>query len=179
MHVVDADQIARDVVAPGEPAYDELVAAFGTEVLEPSGALNRKALGARAFADPAARATLNRITHPRIAAQSQARIAELSASGAPYVLYEAALLVENGIHRMLPALVVVAASEQTQLDRIMERDGLTRDEARARIDAQLPLVEKRAAASFVIENDGPIDATLARVREIDRALRERHAEAKP
>src|SRR5690606_29018251 len=128
--VVDADQIARDVVAPGTEGLAEIVEAFGREVLLPDGTLDRKRLGDRVFADPAARAKLNAITHPRIGAASAARMAELAETGAPYLIYEAALLVENGIHRAMAALVVVTARPETQLRRLMARDGI--DEAAAR-----------------------------------------------
>src|SRR5258706_12632864 len=99
--VVDADQLAREVVAPGQPALDEIVRAFGLGVLDASGALDRKQLGAIVFADEDKRRALNAITHPRIAAVTQARLAELRARGETLAIYEAALLVENGIHHVL------------------------------------------------------------------------------
>lgn len=168
--VVDADRIAREVVAVGTEGLSEVVRAFGREVLAADGSLDRKKLGERVFSDPAARAKLEAITHPRIAARSAERMAELAASGAPYVLYEAALLVENGIHRALPALVVVTAPEDVQLSRLMQRDGLDEVAARARIAAQLPLSEKVSVADYVIDNGGSLDATLRRTREVHEAL---------
>jgi dephospho-CoA kinase len=171
--VVDADQVARDVVAPGQPALAELVAAFGPEIVDASGALNRKALGARAFADPAARQTLNRITHPRIAAATRRMIEELTAKGAPFVVYEAALLVENQLHRALDGLIVVRADEAVQIARTQARDGLTSAEALARVRAQAPLEEKLAAASWVIDNRGSLDDLGAQVDTLCRALTEK------
>lgn len=165
--IVDADRIARQVVEPGQPALAELIARFGATILAPDGTLDRKRLGAIAFSDPAARADLNKITHPRITAASAAAIASWSDAGADVVFYEAALLVENGSHRALPALVVVSASPEVQLARVMARDGLSREDAEKRIASQLPLADKRAAATWVIENDGD-EAALA--REVDRVV---------
>ena len=168
--VVDADQLARAVVEPGQPALAELVARFGAAILTPDGQLDRKRLGAIAFADPAARVDLGRITHPRIAAASARAIAEASDHGAQVVFYEAALLVENRAHTGLAGLIVVAATPGVQEQRIMARDGLALDEARARIASQAPLGAKLAAATWVITNDGDpaelehqLDAVVAEI----------------
>ncbi len=174
--IVDADRLARRVVEPGQPALAELVARFGPSIITPDGQLDRKRLGAIAFADPAARADLNRITHPRIAAASAAAIATWADAGAGVVFYEAPLLVENRVHLGLAALVVVAASPEVQRARLIARDAITEDEARARIAAQAPLAEKRAAATWVIENDGDL-AALA--REVDRVVAEIEARFGP
>lgn len=168
--IVDADRIARDVVAPGSEGLADVVTTFGSGVLLPDGSLDRKKLGELVFSDTAARATLNAITHPRIAAESAARLGELSETDVPYVLYEAALLVENGIHRALPVLVVVTASPDTQLRRLMDREGIDETAAKSRIRAQLPLAEKVAVADHVIDNDGALDATRARTREVHQQL---------
>lgn len=165
--VVDADQLARQIVEPGQPALAELVARFGAAIITPDGQLDRKRLGAIAFADPVARADLNRITHPRIAAGSAAAIGTWADAGAGIVFYEAALLVENRAHLGLAGLVVVASSPEVQRARLIARDGLSDDEARARIAAQASLDEKRAVATWVIENDGD---QAALVREVDRVV---------
>lgn len=165
--VVDADELARRVVAPGQPALAELVARFGDEILQPDGALDRKKLGALVFSDAGARADLGRITHPRIAQASQAEIAAAAASGAAIVFYEAALLVENGLHRNLDAVVVVAVPIEVQRARLIARDGLSPEAAEARIAAQLPLSEKLEAATWVIDNRN--DPTALR-GEVDRVL---------
>jgi len=174
--VVDADQLAREVVRPGEPAYAELVAAFGPQILvagsesessSKSGReIDRKRLGAIAFADPEARRRLNAITHPRIAARSQARLAELAAKGYAVAVYEAALLVENGIHHALDGLIVVSVDEATQRRRVAERDGLGPAEVEARLAAQAPLADKLAAATFVVDNSGDLARTRAEVARI-------------
>jgi len=174
--IVDADLLARQVVEPGQPALTELVARFGTAILTPDGRLDRKRLGAIAFSDPGARGDLGRITHPRIAAASAAAIATWADAGANVVFYEAALLVENRAHAGLAGLIVVAASPEVQQARVMARDGLTAEEARARIAAQAPLADKLAAATWVIQNDGD-PAALA--REVDRVVAEIEAKHGP
>ena len=171
--VIDADRVAREVVEPGTDGLAEVVRAFGAEILAPDGSLDRKKLGDRVFADEAARRTLNAITHPRIAAKSAEKIAAAAASGAPYVLYEAALLVENGIHRALDALVVVTVPPEVQLERPMTRDGIGEAAARARIAAQLPLAEKVAVADHVVDNRGSLEETRSATEETHRALARR------
>ncbi len=170
--VVDADAVARDVVRPGEPAFAELVAAFGAEVVAADGTLDRKRVADRVFADPAARRTLEAITHPRIAAAAEGAIAAHLAAGAPLVIYEAALLVERGIHRLLHGLIVVAVPEDVQVERLRARDGLDEAAARARLAAQLPLADKLAVATHVIENAGPPAETRAKVLALVRSLAE-------
>jgi dephospho-CoA kinase len=174
--VIDADQLARQIVEPGQPALAELVARFGAAILTADGQLDRKRLAAIAFSDDAARADLGRITHPRIAAASAQQIAAWADAGASVVFYEAALLVENRAHTGLSALIVVAAPEEVQVSRVMARDGATADEARARIAAQLPLAQKTAVATWVIENTGDLDALRA---EVDRVVAEIEARFGP
>lgn len=171
--VIDADRIAREVVEPGGPGLAEVVAAFGNEVLGEDGSLDRAALGRRVFEDEGARGRLERILHPRIAQASMERFVALAAQGYPYALYEAALLVEKGRHRTMDALVVVSASEVTQLARVQARDGLDRAAAAARIASQLPLEEKVRVADYVIENDGDLEQTRDQVGTVHRALLER------
>ncbi len=171
--VVDADQVARDVVAPGSEGFVAVVDAFGAEMVGEDGTLNRAKLGALVFGDAEARKKLNAITHPRIAAESQRRIAEQSRTDAPYVIYEAALLVENGMAKAFGALIVVAVAPERQLARLMARDGSNEADARARIDSQLPLEEKVALADWVITNDGAMPETELQVRETHAAILER------
>jgi dephospho-CoA kinase len=171
--VVDADQLAREIVAPGQPALGELVARFGAAILTPEGELDRKRLAAIAFSDRNARADLNRITHPRIAAASQRAIAAWADAGANVVFYEAALLVENRAHLGLAGLIVVAAEEDTQLARLVTRDGLSPPDARARLAAQAPLAEKLAAATWIIANDGSLDGLQAEVDRVRSELERR------
>ncbi|HTL37547.1 MAG TPA: dephospho-CoA kinase [Kofleriaceae bacterium] len=167
--VIDADQLARQIVEPGQPALAELVARFGAAILTADGQLDRKRLGAIAFADEDARRDLGRITHPRIAAASAQAIATWADAGANVVFYEAALLVENRAYAGLSGLVVVAAPIEVQEQRVIARDHLSVDEARARIAAQLPLAEKEKVATWVIDNAGDL-AALA--KEVDRVVGE-------
>jgi dephospho-CoA kinase len=164
--IVDADQLARDVVAPGQPALAELVARFGPVILTAEGELDRKRLAAIAFSDPEARADLGRITHPRIAAASQRAIADWADAGANVVFYEAALLVENRAYSHLAGLIVVSVPPEVQEARVLARDGITAEEARARIAAQAPLEAKLAAANWVIENAGDRNALQAEVTRV-------------
>ena len=170
--IVDADVLARQVVEPGQPAYQDLVREFGTGILAADGTLDRKKLGERVFADPTARGRLNAITHPRIGAAGQEAIARHVAAGAPVVIYEAALIVENGMHRLLDGLIVVSASPEAQLLRTVTRDGLDQAAARARLAAQLPLADKLAAATHVIDNSGSLAETRAQVASLWRELTE-------
>jgi dephospho-CoA kinase len=176
--VVDADQLAREVLAPGTDGLAAVVEAFGEGVLGPSGELDRKALAAVAFSDPGRRAQLNAITHPRIGAATQREIARLTDAGEPLVCYEAALLVENGVSDMFRPLVVVAAPEATQVARAMARDGATEDEVLARVRAQMPLADKVARADVVIENDGDLASLEQKTDEaLDRVLAATGADA--
>jgi dephospho-CoA kinase len=171
--VVDADAIAREVVEPGQPAHAEILEAFGNELLAPDGTIDRPKLGAIVFRDPQARGRLNAITHPRIAQLSGERMGALQKGSHPYVIYEAALLVENGVYKAFDALVVVAASRAAQLHRLRARDGWTEAEAQARMDAQLPLESKLEVADHAIHNDGDLDETRRRVQEVHEALLQR------
>lgn len=168
--IVDADQVARVVVEPGTVGLAKVVEAFGDGVLDAEGRLDRAALGERVFGDEAARKRLEGILHPLIGAWSMERLMVLSREGHPYALYEAALLVENGSHRTMSALIVVAVDEATQIERVQTRDGLDEAAARARIAAQLPLAEKVAVADYVVHNDRSLEETRAQVDAIHREL---------
>ncbi|MCK6523075.1 dephospho-CoA kinase [Myxococcota bacterium] len=163
--VIDADQVARDVVAPGQPALAALAARFGPTVLFTDGTLNRKALGALVMGDAAARKDLEAITHPAIRAEIQRRLQGLAEAGTPSAAVEAALLVETGAYRQYDALLVVSCAPETQLRRLMSREGLNEADARRWVQSQLPLAEKERLGSAVIYNDGDGDALRAKVRE--------------
>ena len=168
--VVDADEVAREVVERGSEGLAEIVAAFGNDVLASDGTMDRKKVGAIVFDDPAARKKLEGITHPRIFARSMQLMAAAASRAESLAIYEAALLVENGSYKMMQALVVVAASEATQIARISSRDAIDEAGARARMAAQMPLEKKIAVADFVIWNDGDRVALEARTREVHAAL---------
>lgn len=164
--LVDADRIAREVVDKGSDGLREVVAAFGSQVLAQDASLDREKLAAIVFKDEPARRTLQAITHPRIGQLSARRMAELLATEASYVVYDAALLVEVGAHKGLAALIVVAATEATQVARAVERNGLAPEEARRRIAAQLPLARKLEVADYVIQNDGTLIELEQRALEV-------------
>jgi dephospho-CoA kinase len=171
--VLDADVLARRAVEPGTEGLRAVTAAFGADLLDANGVLDRKALGARVFGDDAARKTLEGILHPRIHALMLAWKAELEAQGVPLACYEAPLLVEVGLADVLRPLVVVSAPPDEQIRRAVERDGLHDDAARARLAAQLPLAEKVKKADFVIENTGTREALIARTDEVLDAVLDR------
>ncbi len=173
--VVDADQLARDVVAPGSEGLAEVVRAFGPTYLDEDGALDRKKLGSLVFADQAARRTLEGITHPRIAVAGKQAIAAHQDTDAPFLLYEAPLLVEIGLHKAFPALIVVSLEPARQLERLMAREQCSESDAQARIDSQLPLAEKVKVADFVIDNGGTLEETERQVRAIYEELSGRAA----
>ena len=168
--IVDADQGARDVVAPGTDGLAAVVAAFGDGVLAPDGTLDRKRLGEVVFGDEGARRALNGILHPRIAQWSAERFMALAAQGHELVVYEAALLVENGAHAALGGLIVVTARPEVQRARLMARDGIDATAAQARINAQWPLAKKVAVATEVIDNSGDREALRAQVDALHARL---------
>jgi len=164
--VVDADELARRVVAPGAPALAAIAEAFGPAVLGPDGALDRKALGRLVFADAGARRRLEAITHPAIRRAMEAETARLAAAGHDLVVYDSPLLYEAGLEGAVSLVVVVYAPREAQLARLQARDGLSRAEAEARLAAQLPIEEKAGRADAVVDNadDGrPLDAPAARL----------------
>lgn len=171
--VVDADQLAREVVAKGSPGLAEIVDAFGRDLLTDAGELDRPALGALVFADAEARQRLNAITHPRVATLSMERLAEAGRTETPYVVYEVPLLVETGMHAGMDANVVVALPAALQVERVMARDALTADAAQARIDSQYPLEKKVAIADYVVDNSGSLEALEQATGELHQQLLQR------
>jgi dephospho-CoA kinase len=167
--VIDADLLARQVVQPGQPAHAEIVAAW-PEVVDQAGAIDRKKLADHIFADPAGRTRLEAITHPRITALAFEQAGALQKQGFRLAFLEAALLVETGLHSRLDGLVVVAASEEQQVNRVMARAGCTRSQVEARIRAQVSLQEKRRAATDVIDNSGDEATTQRQVEALVRRL---------
>jgi dephospho-CoA kinase len=161
--VVDADAIAREILLPGAPAFTEVVERFGDGVLDERGAIDRPALGAIVFAEPGLRVALEQITHPRINALMQERIVEGLQSDVPLVVADIPLLFEGGREDAFEGTMLVYARPPTQLLRIRERDGLDDIAAQRRLVAQLPIDDKRARATWVIDNDGSRDSTADQV----------------
>ncbi len=169
--VIDADLLSREVAAPGQAAYARIVEEFGPQVVQQDGALDRKALGAIVFADPARRKRLEEITHPAIGARQQRILSVLDEEAFEgVVLWDAALLFESGGVAKMDRVVVVFADPETEGRRLMERDGLREADARARIASQMPIAEKAKLADHVIDNSGTREETERQVRAVHGAL---------
>jgi dephospho-CoA kinase len=164
--VVDADLIAREVVAVGSPGLRAVVDAFGPQVVQEDGSLDRAGLGRLVFADREALGTLNGILHPLIAERTSERFRDAARAGARVVVHDIALLVENGLAGDYDAVVVVAADPDTQVGRLVRDRGMSEDEARARVAAQAPLAAKLAVATHVIRNDGPLEQLEPQVEQV-------------
>ncbi|MER5768464.1 dephospho-CoA kinase [Streptomyces sp. NPDC001985] len=162
--LIDADRIAREVVEPGTPGLAAVVAAFGESVLAPDGTLDRPELGAIVFADPDRLAALNAIVHPLVGARSQEL--ERAAGLEAVVVHDVPLLTENALADRYDLVVVVDASVETQLDRLVGRRGMTESDARARMAAQATREQRRAIADLVIDNDGPLEQLEPQVRRV-------------
>ncbi|MGW2055588.1 dephospho-CoA kinase [Streptomyces sp. NPDC001840] len=171
--LIDSDRIAREVVEPGTPGLAAVVAEFGPEVLTGEGRLDRPKLGGIVFADQDRLRALNAIVHPLV----RARSAELEAAAGPdaIVVHDVPLLVENGLQGLYDLVVVVDASPETQLDRLVWQRGMAEPEARDRMAAQATREERRAVADVVIDNDGPLERLEPQVREVWEKLTERAA----
>ena len=165
--ILDSDQIARDVVEPGQPPLGRLVERFGPSILTPDGHLDRPALREIVFSDPMARADLEALTHPAIGAAMEARSA---AAGGPYQILIIPLLVEKNLSAHVDRVLVVDCEEQLQLKRLRAREGSTLEQARAILNAQAPRAARLKAADDVIHNDTDMNA----VREQVAALHARY-----
>jgi dephospho-CoA kinase len=164
--VVDADQLAREVVTPGKPAYNAIVAEFGEGILNPDRTINRRTLGKIVFADSSARDSLERITHPAIAGLAESKLADLRKAGTRIVIYVAPLLIEAGVTSRVDEVWVVYADPEAQVMRLMQRDGIDRTQALQRLAAQMPMEEKRKYGKIVIDNRGTPEETERQVLEI-------------
>ena len=177
-HVIDADEIARGVLAPGGAAYADIVRAFGRDIIRPDGTVDRKALATRIFADASAREQLNALTHPHIRRLMAEETRHLSAApGTEVIVLDIPLLFETRDASDLDGVIVVYADEPTRLRRLIARDGLNEEEARRRVRAQMPLAEKVARADWVIDNTGAPEATRRQVGRVWEALRTRERRA--
>ncbi|MGV9310812.1 dephospho-CoA kinase [Streptomyces sp. NPDC003691] len=170
---IDADLIAREVVAPGTEGLAAVVAEFGDDMLRPDGTLDRPRLGAIVFGDAGKLAALNAVVHPLVAARS----AELAAAAPAdaVVVHEVPLLAENGLASRYDLVVVVDAAPATRLDRLVRHRGMTESDARARMAAQATPEERRAVADLIVDNDGPREELEPRVRELWAELNRRAA----
>ncbi|MEW2073383.1 MULTISPECIES: dephospho-CoA kinase [unclassified Streptomyces] len=175
--LIDADRIAREVVEPGTPGLAAVVDAFGPEVLTADGRLDRPKLGSIVFADPERLAVLNSIVHPLVGARS--RELEGAAAEDAVVVHDVPLLTENGLAPLYDLVIVVDASPETQLDRLVGRRGMTAEDARARMAAQATREQRREIADIVIDNDVPLDELEQRVKDVWAGLVRRARAAHP
>ncbi|SDO10594.1 dephospho-CoA kinase [Halomonas shengliensis] len=169
---VDADDVAREVVAPGEPALAEIAKRFGARVLNDDGTLNRRELREIVFADEGERRWLESVTHPRIRERLIAHLERLVADGAPYVLLVTPLLFESGQVEMVDRALVIDVPEALQIERTAARDGVDADQARRIVAAQMPRAERLARADDVLDNGGSEAEMRRQVAELDRRYRQ-------
>lgn len=171
--VMDADETAREVVSPHSPALQDVITAFGVELLQDDGTLDRSQLGKIVFTDAAKRAELNAILHPYIIAQQDERLREWEQQAPNSIaVVDAALMIESGGYKRFDKLIVVYCADEIQLERVMARNTLTRDEAQQRITAQLSQEEKKKFADYLIDTSAGFDATRLRVNEVYGKLKE-------
>jgi dephospho-CoA kinase len=171
-YLIDADLIARELVQPHTPTWSELIRIFGREILEKDESINRKALADRIFSCPRKRGQLEKILHPQISREIDRRIEEIRKKDPEaVVVVDAALLVETGAHRRMDKLIVVTATEAQQVERLGRRTGAAPQEARGILSAQMPLAEKLNVADFIIRNEGTLEETIRRAKEIFQELK--------
>jgi dephospho-CoA kinase len=169
--VIDADEAAREVVEPGTPGFDEVVKEFGTGIVR-DGRLDRARLADLVFRDAEARQRLNRIVHPRVRDWMAARQAEAEARGEDVAVLEIPLLYENHLEAAMKAVILVHVPEALQVRRLVEQGrGFTPEQAQARIAAQMPIDEKAARATYVIDNSGSLEETRRQVERVWRQIR--------
>jgi dephospho-CoA kinase len=171
-YIIDADQIARELVQPHKPAWNELVRAFGKEILQEDGSIHRRKLADRVFTDPEQRKVLNQILHPRIKEEMDRRTKEIGQRDPEaIVVIDAPLLVELGVYRQVDQLIVVTSTQMQQMERLKERDGRSPEEALRLFSSQMPVEEKVKLADFVIRNEGSLEETKKRAKEVFKELK--------
>jgi dephospho-CoA kinase len=171
-HVIDADKIVHELLAPGQRAWEEVLAYFGNGIVSPDKTIDRRKLGEIVFSDPEKRAWLNRCLHPKVFEVFATQVRRLSARQPDaIVVFDAALLIETGYHKKMDKVVVVYTEEEHQLKRLTGRDRFTHAQAMARIRSQMPLAEKRGLADYVIDNTGAREDAERRAREVFNKLK--------
>lgn len=170
--IVDADRIAHDLVRQGRPAWQAITDCFGTEILLPDGEIDRPRLGGIIFGNPEKRRLLDELVHPLVFEEMSRRVAEISAAQPDAVIIQdIPLLMESGRHRELFPVIVAYIPEQLQLERLMTRNALSRDDALARIHSQMPIEKKRILADIVIDNSGSLELTQKRTVAVYHQLK--------
>jgi len=170
-HAIDADEIAHDLLSPMGEVYRQVVRNFGEGIVDEDGTINRRRLGSVVFGDCEKRKLLNSLVHPGVRAEVRRRIADLeSTHSAGIIIIDAALMVETGSYRNYDKLVVVYCDPALQLDRLLRRGGLTLQEAKSRIDSQMPVEEKLKAADYRIDTSGTFSQTRGQIEAVYRDL---------
>jgi dephospho-CoA kinase len=171
-YIIDADQIARELVQPHGPAWNELVRTFGEEILQGDGSIDRKKLADRVFVDPKQRKLLNQILHPLITGEMDRRAREIGQKNPEaIVVIDAPLLIEVGYHRRADKVMVVVSTQAEQIERLKVRDGINSEEALRILSSQMPVEEKVKLADFVIRNEGSLAEVRERAKEVFRELK--------
>ena len=169
--IINADELSRDVVQPGQDAWKEIVENFGADILQEDKTLDRKKLRKMVFDNPEARKKLEAIIHPKVRALAEERIRELAAAGHAIIVYEVPLLFEGQLHHWLRPVILVACDTNMQKKRLQERDRLTTMEAQQHIDAQMSLEEKRKLADYIIENNGSLEELEQQVKFVVETIK--------
>lgn len=164
--VLDADRVVHQVYRPGTHVYEKLVARFGKEIVDGNGEIDRKKLGAIVFSDPEARAFLENATHPLVEGRMREFVARCRDSKRPLCVIEAALIFEKKKGKLFDKIVTVYCDRETQISRLVKRDGISREEAEKKINSQMPLDEKAKLADHVIDNSGSLEETRRQVEEL-------------
>lgn len=170
--VVDADQVARDIMTPGSPVLEEVAAAFGADLIGDDGVLDRGELARRAFATTEDTQRLNAITHPAIRAESERRFAAAEEAGEQAVIYDMPLLVDLGLNQDMDLTVVVDVDKEERIRRLVDKRGLDEADARARMAQQIDDATRLAAADVVIDNNGPLDALEPQVAALIKKIKD-------
>ncbi|MBN2409803.1 MAG: dephospho-CoA kinase [Candidatus Aminicenantes bacterium] len=170
-YVQSSDRLAHELMKPGRPAWRQIVAHFGPEILNPDKTVNRRRLGAIVFNSPKERHFMNRLIHPLVLAKKKRTVRVLEKKGAHKIFVsEAALTIESGFIPFFDKVIVVHCPEELQIERLMKRDGITRREAGQRIRSQMPTAEKIKRADYLIETSGSLDDTAAQTQKVYRQL---------
>ena len=171
-YIIDADQIARELVQPRTPTWKELIKVFGKEILQKDGSIHRKKLADKVFSDPEQRGQLNRILHPRIKKEMGRRVKAIRQKDPEaIVVIDAPLLIETGDHREMEKVIVVLSTEEQQIERLKERHGVDPEEGRRIIASQITTEEKLKVADFVIRNEGALEETVRRAKKVFQELK--------
>ncbi|MDP8256344.1 MAG: dephospho-CoA kinase [Candidatus Alcyoniella australis] len=172
--VIDADQVARDVMAKGQSAFDRVVAEFGSGIVGPDGEIDRRRLREQIFTDPDSKAKLDEISHPLIIGSIVGRVRDHFEHSTEPVIVEAALLIETEHPFPLSGLIVVYCTQRKQIQRLIQRDGVDEQQAQAALDSQMPMKEKLDYADFAIRNNGSLEALQRQVERLWQTLKSQH-----